>query len=771
MEIKEEEKLKELPSNLDMALKELKNKFENEWKSIENELMEAVRKIREIVYNKIDKNQPFDEEDSEEILNFYKSTPQNCRFLLRYIASVGMDQKEVLLNLLNNEHFAEFVNALKDENIERVKKTFEELKTIKNVGHTTLSTWLAIFRDDLFMPIWGYEKDPGTLPQYLLQDFEELKKFVKWWNLSTNDIFELLDVLRNAANNAGVNNMFEVAFYLSKYKSKENGKDRSGTVETRYWVIAPYDSTKTQIFEKVWEYDLSNGTIAVGWKELGDVSGMSKSELESKYKEVYGKIDNKDINAIWGFYHEISIGDIIIARKGRKKIIGIGTVISKPFYNEEMGKERVAYLTEDFYPNFLRVKWEEKEIEFDKQVFSMYSPYEISEEKYYSLLEGEIEEAGYLKEMKNKIKTILNSKKQVILYGPPGTGKTWLAKKFVEEVQEEVKRVEFVTFHPSYSYEEFVEGLKPIADEEGNIKYEVEDGIFKRICKNAYNALMHHAGVDKRWEKDLPELDEAEISNVKNSIGNAPKFFLIIDEINRGDVSKVFGELITLLEADKRLFAENEIITTLPYSKEQFGVPPNLYIIGTMNTADRSIALIDVALRRRFGFIEVTPSYKVLLKELLGLDYNLEIDAIKEEVNKWELGNINKENPSPEDVKMLAIKALYVLNQKIQLIYDRDHQIGHSYLLKLKDGSVEALKHIWYHEVIPLLQEYFYNDWERLRYLLGGFVEEKEVKEFADSELVDSEDAKIYTIRELSDEDFINTMASIAKVKSSQSAE
>ncbi|RLI75827.1 hypothetical protein DRO97_02355 [Archaeoglobales archaeon] len=161
---------------------------------------------------------------------------------------------------------------------------------------------------------------------------------------------------------------------------------------TRYWVIAPYDSTKTQIFEKVWEYDLNNGTIAVGWSDLGDVSEMSKPELESRYKEVYGEINNRDINAIWKFYHEISIGDIIIARRGTKKIIGIGTVTGKPFYSEEKGKERVANLTEDFYPNFISVKWEEKEIEFDKPVFSFYTLYEIPEEKYHSLVEGEIGE-------------------------------------------------------------------------------------------------------------------------------------------------------------------------------------------------------------------------------------------------------------------------------------------------------------------------------------------------------------------------------------------
>jgi hypothetical protein len=164
---------------------------------------------------------------------------------------------------------------------------------------------------------------------------------------------------------------------------------------SKYWVIAPYDSTVPEIFDKVWEYDLQNETIALGWVELGDISRLSRSELKAKYVEAYGNsiaksVVTKDTNALWAFYHEVSPGDVIIARRGTKKIIGIGTVTGVPFYDAEKGRERVANLTDNAYPNFIPVKWNEKEIAFDKIVFSFYTIYGIPEEKYRSLIEGNL---------------------------------------------------------------------------------------------------------------------------------------------------------------------------------------------------------------------------------------------------------------------------------------------------------------------------------------------------------------------------------------------
>lgn len=276
-----------------------------------------------------------------------------------------------------------------------------------------------------------------------------------------------------------------------------------------------------------------------------------------------------------------------------------------------------------------------------------------------------------------------------------------------EQIKEETEVTKFITFHSSYSYEEFVEGIKPDTDKEGKIKYRVEEGVFKRICRDAFNALMKHVSVRKEWKEgeSLPLLSDEEIQKVRKALQeDYPKFYLVIDEINRGDVSKIFGELITLLESDKRLFAENEIVATLPYSKQRFGVPPNLYIIGTMNTADRSIALIDVALRRRFGFLELTPEYQTLIERLLS------------------------ESNEAREIKELAIKVLKAMNEKIRKLYDRDHQIGHSYFLRLektnsREEAIKTLKEIWFYEILPLIQEYFYDSPEKLKEVLEDFVE------------------------------------------------
>jgi 5-methylcytosine-specific restriction protein B len=240
--------------------------------------------------------------------------------------------------------------------------------------------------------------------------------------------------------------------------------------------------------------------------------------------------------------------------------------------------------------------------------------------------------------------------------------------------------------------------LKPEITEDGRLSYAVRAGVFKDIANRAEAAWRKHGD-------------------------SAPKYLLIIDEINRANIAKVFGELITLIEDDKRLGKTNGVEVHLPYSGHKFGVSPNLYIIGTMNTADRSIALLDLALRRRFSFVEVMPDPSLL--EMV------------------------------EGVNLGAL--LTKLNERIELLLDRDHRIGHSYFMV---QNAAELHFAWFRRVLPLLQEYFYNDSERLYALLGeGFMRKVEMENVPSqlSELVDT-DSPRYEFKMLSEGELISAL-------------
>ncbi|NJE84345.1 hypothetical protein E3E23_00595 [Thermococcus sp. CX2] len=225
-----------------------------------------------------------------------------------------------------------------------------------------------------------------------------------------------------------------------------------------------------------------------------------------------------------------------------------------------------------------------------------------------------------------------------------------------------------------------------------------EENVYPIIKKKVIEML-------KKWKlENSPEARRKRRELFKN----APKFYLLIDEINRGNISKIFGELISLLEMDKRIGKENELIVTLPYSEEPFGIPPNLYIIGTMNTADRSIALLDVALRRRFAFYEFEPDPGLLTKENLLKFWKNSVPEGKFKEMQASIERLFNELGDDEVLK----DALERLNSRIVEYKDRDHRIGHTYFLKVRD--LEDLWFVWYHEIIPLLQEYFYDDEETL---------------------------------------------------------
>ncbi|WP_304404418.1 AAA family ATPase, partial [Helicobacter rodentium] len=465
--------------------------------------------------------------------------------------------------------------------------------------------------------------------------------------------------------------------------------------------------------------------------------------------------------------------------------------------------------------------------------------------------------------MENPMSNNLNTQTQntiplnQILYGPPGTGKTYNTIDKALEILAEFKQIDsipqtrqeqnaifkqfkkqgqiaFITFHQSFSYEEFVEGIKPVVDDSSqNMTYKVKNGIFKKICEEAFKnyedskkelkqlqnehyteslisafiAKLENGdialecngwkfqktfrnwtykiwGSDNRWlllkkegrQKDLTisiaailkyydeykkklnikvpspynethcdnefytatfkKLKEFEDTEYKKQDSKPMEkvplkpYILIIDEINRGNISKILGELITLIEPSKRIGNDEELRVTLPYSQETFGVPSNLYIIGTMNTADRSIALLDTALRRRFEFIEMMPDCEELNKIFL-VKQIISEDRLK---GKWKenltpeeyrYNNVNVKDIGYGETSEFLVKLLKTINHRIEFLLDREHTIGHAFFFEKAEPfcneegcwyelSINDLKAIFVKKIIPLLQEYFYEDYAKI---------------------------------------------------------
>ena len=357
-----------------------------------------------------------------------------------------------------------------------------------------------------------------------------------------------------------------------------------------------------------------------------------------------------------------------------------------------------------------KVKNKESNFTLTCDFFDSYFFRVIGENDTESLKELERFLDGISKEIKQEVKNTKEEENDqlilpsvnTILYGPPGTGKTYNSVKYAVDTVDEyfnkdsskkfknyVERfnelkaagqIGFATFHQSYAYEEFIEGIKPFLGKRGvrrgrsDLNYKISDGVFKEFCNKA----------------------ASDRSN---------KYVFIIDEINRGNISKIFGELITLIEDSKRAGENEAMSVTLPYSQEEFSVPENVYILGTMNTADRSIALMDTALRRRFEFIEMMPKYTLL--------ENVWIKVIEDKEDKK-----NKEDQKKIDIQ----KMLEKMNQRIEVLYDREHTLGHAFFIPLKNkekATLDQLASIFKNKIIPLLQEYFYEDYEKIMLVLG----------------------------------------------------
>lgn len=461
----------------------------------------------------------------------------------------------------------------------------------------------------------------------------------------------------------------------------------------RYWrVLVNY---RDEGFQHMFDQCLAGGYVAIGWRNLGDLSDIdptaeSKKRLQKRMKEAYGD-QGGWANEIFNFVARMEEGDIVLAME-KSTVLGIGRVLGAYAYDTSdalaPNRRPVEWLTTEKWQldpdeakgrNVREIRDFVSQVATERSLFGATAPVVGVPDPVRKPAPG-----LRLEGIPGRIQVILERKKQVILYGPPGTGKThWaritalhlasyaaFSRPFDELAKEEQAQLEgqvyLCTFHPAYGYEDFLEGYRPHTAGD-QLSFALRDGIFKALCRTALQ------------NPHLP-------------------YYLIVDEINRGDIPRIFGELLTVLEKDKRSTG-----VLLPLSGERFVVPGNVYIIGTMNTADRSIALLDTALRRRFGFIELMPDSNTLGKTVI--DNTLPLGPWLDAINHKIVENIGRDA--------------------------RNLQIGHAYFLN--DGrpitTLARFVQVIEEDIIPLLQEYCYEDYSALEKILGaGIVDGEQQK-------------------------------------------
>ncbi len=645
---------------------------------------------------------------------------------------------EVIFNPEAREEFLAYVESSPEERIKTIYRAF--LREEKN--QEEIYKWELL---ENFQKVWDLEAD----------DFGEVLKNVKFKNLLSGQAISFLGLMRNHPE--------ESREYL-KYCMNE-----SIPVDER---IAGCKERSAQLLQK-WHPKWNRSgqdelTLSVFWF-------FNHPEKHFPYKDsFYGKwcsfmnVHAKKAGQKYSHYQKLC-NDFLA-----KHVVPDDELVQKhqstlPTHLAQLDPAHHLLVQNMLYVVFDQI-WKEEKIEYEE------------EENQRAKTKSNAE--------KNDIMTSKKPPLNQILYGPPGTGKTYhtidRAVALIDGTNNDHKankprfdalvdegRIRFVTFHQSMTYEDFIEGIKPIPPDGDNssINYDIEDGIFKRICSAARSAKISGNNFEKSYKSLLKEIKahggglvletlvrSKEFTVYENSKGNlkfhanteiaheavirkdfiehylltgetkdwpsylkavakhmvenhdyqetkketSKKFVLIIDEINRGNVAEIFGELITLIEADKREGMLNALSVQLPYSKKEapFSVPPNLYIIGTMNTADRSVEALDSALRRRFTFKEMMPNHKLIEDEL----------------------------GSNKDWNGISVsEVLKTINERIEVLVDRDHTIGHSYFLVLKNTDPDqfetAFKRVFTDSIIPLLQEYFYHDYIKIGMVLGkGFV-------------------------------------------------
>lgn len=444
-------------------------------------------------------------------------------------------------------------------------------------------------------------------------------------------------------------------------RGEGSAPDEINQEETHYWIFSPGEKSNK------WEEFYSKGIMGIGRDDMGDLKQYpSKDAMKARMKELYGQEYTylHAAHATWQFANELKPGDVVYAKKGKHKVIGRGIVESVYHFDD----------SRDAYKHIRRIEWTHNG-EWDHpgqpalKTLTDVTPYTDYVKKLEALFIEDIEEdikpnreivyteytdAEFLGEVfldaerYEVLVNLLKRKKNIIIQGAPGVGKTYAARRLAYSIMgsRDSSRVMMVQFHQSYSYEDFIMGYRPTKD-----GFELTPGPFYEFCKKAQD-------------------------------DNEREYFFIIDEINRGNLSKIFGELLMLIENDKR----GDKLRLL-YSNEQFAVPKNVHIIGMMNTADRSLAIIDYALRRRFAFFDLEPAF--------------DSEGFKAMMT---------ESDYPKFYALVElIKALNEYISSDETLGD-GFRIGHSYLCLEDDVSDELLLAVIEYELLPLLSEYWFDE-------------------------------------------------------------
>lgn len=574
------------------------------------------------------------------------------------------------------------------ENLQFVSKFFDLVINKKGNGNSKITMGLYWIAPHAFLNLdsrneW-YIYESGKVPDSVVSSLPGIES-----KISAAKYFEIVDILRSylQSGSSQLKDFMELSFAAWNYSTEVNNEMKAekkaanqrvqkgagladDDVDTqRYWIYAPGDGAAK------WDEFYKLGVMGIGWGEIGDLTQYSsKDEMKSAMKSEIdpSKPYKNAAYATWQFANEIKQGDIIFVKKGMHQLVGRGIVTSDYYYDPNADEE---------YPNLRKVNWTHNgEWPHPGQAvlktLTDITPYTDYVAKLNALFD-EDEDGDEMEEVENHFPTytpedflsevymdadqydtlvdLVRIKKNVILQGAPGVGKTFAAKRLAYSMMgvKDQERVMMVQFHQSYTYEDFIEGFRPSS---GSTGFEIKKGSFYNFCKKAADDLDN-------------------------------EYFFIIDEINRGNLSKIFGELFMLIESDKRGNA-----LQLLYSDEKFYVPANVYIIGMMNTADRSLAMLDYALRRRFAFFSMLPGFR-----------SEGFKKYKDALNNSRFNSL--------------IACIEELNNKIaeDSSLGEGFRIGHSYFCGITSITDKTLSNIVEYEIIPLLHEYWYDDPVKVR--------------------------------------------------------